>query len=663
MKKIIYVLIALVAVFSLSGCQKFLERNSKTVANDDSNFWSTDDNMRLFVNGAYTYYFTGYNSGWSNGHATGTYGDHAYSPDYTPSGAMGDILTSVPADNWYRAEGIYWLARRGGAPWNFGWIRKWNTMIDRVEANKDRFSPEVYNHWMGIARFFRAWEYSKLVCSFGDIPYYDKVVLESDKDNQFKARDKRTEVMKHCLDDFKYAVENVRANDGTNYVNKYVVATIASRCMLFEGTWYLYHATDPALVATCPTSETAPLAKTFLEASRDFAAIVMNSGKFKIDTEFNKLFGTIGAETFGNEILLYRPYGDALAVRHAIASYCNLREGQSCAPGNLWTIKGWLCADGKYYEESSMPTAKSLQMIDCVASRDSRFEATFNQYSVHLQADGIYCTKFIDREGPTLWADETNSNRPEYRSNTNTNGYPCVRYAEALLNWIEAKAELADKCGGAAVSQADIDASINALRDRPIAAAAVAKGAQKTAHLILGNYPNDPNRTNAAQQGCRSYAVTGKFVPELIWEIRRERRMELYMEHPHLTVDTRRWAQLELMNDKINPDILVGAWVDLVAARTQPQRPWALTKADSGLLTFQKEDGTRIVYTLEEGGTVWENDNSAECKGFLVPKNQSGRTSINFDVRNYLEPICTQVLDQYKEMGYDGVLKQNVGWE
>lgn len=310
-----------------------------------------------------------------------------------------------------------------------------------------------------------------------------------------------------------------------------------------------------------------------------------------------------------------------------------------------------------------MPTAKSLQMIDCVASRDSRFEATFNQYSTHLQADGIYCTKFIDREGPTLWADETNSNRPEYRSNTNTNGYPCVRYAEVLLNWIEAKAELADKCGGAAVSQADIDESINALRDRPIAAAAVAKGAQKTAHLVLGNYPNDPNRTNAAQLGCRSYAVTGKFVPELIWEIRRERRMELYMEHPHLTVDTRRWAQLELMNDKINPDILVGAWVDLAAAKTQPQRPWALTKADSGLLTFQKEDGTKIVYTLKDGGTVWVDDNSAECKGFLVPKNQTGRAAINFDVRNYLEPICTQVLAQYKDMGYDGVLKQNKGWE
>ena len=40
-----------------------------------------------------------------------------------------------------------------------------------------------------------------------------------------------------------------------------------------------------------------------------------------------------------------------------------------------------------------------------------------------------------------------------------------MRYAEVLLNWIEAKAELAT-LGEAAVTQADIDRSINAIRKR-----------------------------------------------------------------------------------------------------------------------------------------------------------------------------------------------------
>lgn len=661
MKKFSYILIALAAVLTVSSCADFLERDSKTDLTDGT-YWKSDANMRLFVDGAFNYYFTGYNSGWSASHATGTYGDHAYSPDYTPSGSMGDILTSVPADNWYRAEGIYWLARRGGAPWNFAWVRKWNTMMERLDTYKDNFTEAEYNHWMGVARFFRGWEYSKLVCSFGDVPYYDHVVPSNDKDEQFKARDPRIEIMKKCKEDFDFAMANVRENDGVNYVNKYVVATIASRCMLFEGTWYIYHATDEAM-KTCGDASTIKAAsKLFLEAARDYAQVVISSGKFAFDTEFNALFGTIGKETFGKEIILYRPYSDALAVRHAIASYCNLREGQSCAPGNLWTIKGWLCNDGKVYSESSAENAQSLQMIDCVASRDPRFEATFNQYSVSLNATGIYCTKFIAREGPTLWADATNSNRPEYRSNTNTNGFPCVRYGETVLNWIEAKAELQIHHGGAAVSQADLDASINALRDRPLADEAIAKGVKKTAHLQLGQYPNDPMRTNSAQQATHGYKVTGAFVDPLLWEIRRERRMELFMEHPHLTVDTRRWGQLELMNDAVNPDILVGAWVDLAAAKDQPQRPWTLTMADSGLLKFLQDDGTIITYTLNDGGTVWVDDNSAQCKGYLMPKNQSGRTAINFDVRNYLEPICTDVLSQYQENGYEGVLTQNPGW-
>ena len=38
-----------------------------------------------------------------------------------------------------------------------------------------------------------------------------------------------------------HALANVRTNDGENFVNKYVVATIASRAMLFEGTWEKYH--------------------------------------------------------------------------------------------------------------------------------------------------------------------------------------------------------------------------------------------------------------------------------------------------------------------------------------------------------------------------------------------------------------------------------------
>ena len=131
--------------------------------------------------------------------------------------------------------------------------------------------------------------------------------------------------------------------------------------------------------------------------------------------------------------------------------------------------------------------------------------------------------------GPTLYPGPY---PPIYGSNTNTNDAPVIRLAEVVLNWIEAKAELATM-GGAAVTQADIDASINAIRNRPLDAVATAKGIVKIAPLTLVALPVDPDRDAD--------------VPALIWEIRRERRMEFVFEHSRL-LDLKRWKKIEYMN-------------------------------------------------------------------------------------------------------------------
>lgn len=45
-------------------------------------------------------------------------------------------------------------------------------MIDKLEKYKSALEEETYNHWMGVARFFRGFEYCRLVETFGDVPYY-----------------------------------------------------------------------------------------------------------------------------------------------------------------------------------------------------------------------------------------------------------------------------------------------------------------------------------------------------------------------------------------------------------------------------------------------------------------------------------------------------------
>ena len=686
MKKIFYILFAVALTFSLAGCSEFLDRQNLT-SMDDGNYWESEENLRLFVNGGYGNYFSGYSDNWGQVYAPGVYSSGEYSDEYTKTGAQANILLSVPADNWYRAENGYrgyWLARRAGSPWNFAWVRKWNFMMERLDMMKEKgkLSEEGYRHWMGVARFFRGYEYSRLVESFGDMPYYDHQVPTDDRDDMYKDRDPRTMIMDAVKADFDYALENVRTNDGQNYVNKYVVGTIASRMMLFEGTWYIYHKNDDAL-KTC--TDIDGHAKTYLEAAVKYAQFVMDSGNFGFDTDFRTLFGTLYKTPASKEIILYREYNRSLntAIQHCIASYSGgngAREGQTTA-GNLSTMKAFLCTDGKPYSSSSVENAKSFRLQDMVSTRDPRFEASYLDEPTNSQT-GLYIEKFIDRIG-TTYSYNGQTCPTWYASCTNENGYPCVRYAETVLNWIEAKAELADKFGGAAVSQADLDRSINAIRNRPLDDEAISKGVQKLAPLQLSAIPNDPERTSNAIKSTLGYKTRGEISP-LLWEIRRERRIEFLLEQ-YRPLDIRRWGQLELMLGANNPDLLIGGYVELDLAATlndaqaaelgrQPQvTNLKKTKANTGYnsLTFgnynkvavypivgYNADGTMI---LGEARYWKEGVDPAQMRGFLRPLNISDRDARDVLVRNYLEPVCTDVIDQYREQGYE--ITQNPGWE
>ncbi|MBR3485318.1 MAG: RagB/SusD family nutrient uptake outer membrane protein [Bacteroidales bacterium] len=686
MKRLSYILIAFAALILVScNANEFLNRNALT-SMDDGSYWTTENNVRLFVNGAYGSYFCGYSDNWGSVYAPACY-SYEMSDDRTTTGTQANILISVPSDNWYRAElGYrgYWLQRRGAGPWNFAYIRKWNLLMDRLDMMKEegRLNDEQYRHWMGVARFFRGWEYSRFVESFGDVPYYDHVVRTDDPDDQYKDRDPRSLVMDACLEDFNYALDNVRTNDGVDYVNKFVVGTIASRCMLFEGTWYVYHKTDEAMKTV---SDIDGHAKKYLEAAQRFAAYVMDNGSFSFNTPSHELFGHLYTTLTGTakEVILYRTYNKTIqsSNQHCIASYSGGNgggEGQSMA-GNLSTLKAWICQDGRPYSSSTVENVKSWRLQDMVVTRDARFESTFWD-EPRSSATGLYVEKFIDRTGLTYGVDGAPACPPQYASCTNENGYPCVRYSETVLNWLEAKAELAEHFGGPAVTQNDLDKSINAIRTRPLDAQAIAKGVKQTAPLQLSwvNESFDPERTSDPQKACHSYAVTGKFVSPILWEIRRERRMEFFMEQ-YRVLDIRRWGQMELMLGANNPDLLVGGWVELDKSQQLKKRKYnLLVKGNVGVVSVkhvagyndkgQLVLGDRIFFDGEfDEKNVYISGNADQMEGFLIPQNIKDRDPLNVAVRNYLEPICTDVISQYKDKatatGKDYHITQNPGWD
>jgi len=609
MKKYILILVSVVTL-GIAGCSDFLDRPSLTTMNDD-NYWTSENNLRLFANGFYTNYFVGYNSSFTEDYASlrGYY----FSDDLVSSGKQSGFETQAPASRASTSEAAAWLLTYAGPTWDFAWVRKSNLFLERIDEMKSSsiITTPVYQHWSAVARFFRGYEYSRLVSVFGNVPYYDRVILDSEKDLLYKDRDDRGVVMDKVYDDFVYVLDNMRLSDGNaQYLNKYIAAGFISRWMLFEGTWQKYHLNNTAR------------AKKYLELAVRAGDLVNASKLFTFTSDFRSLFGSESLAS-NKEVLLYRNYDAAIGVTHSVASYSNLYESQGNGP-NLKLAKSFICNDGKPYKLSTVANADKFDIKSMVATRDPRFEATFWDAPKKESGSLLYACKFIDRVGVTYYPGPYPA---IYGSSTNTNDAPIMRMAEVMLNWIEAKAEIAT-LGGAAVTQADIDASINAIRNRPLDAKATSKGIKKTAALSLAAIPDDPERDSD--------------VPALIWEIRRERRMEFVFETSRL-LDIKRWKKINYMSNT-DPDNMLGLWTNF-----QTEYPEWLVPAKVNKLKVKKADGTVVTYT----GT-----NAADMVGFYVPENISNRDA--FTDRVYMAPVGNTQISEYLDKGYK--LTQTTGW-
>ena len=340
---------------------------------------------------------------------------------------------------------------------------------------------------------------------------------------------------------------------------------------------------------------------------------------------------------------MVRHFLDTEAVRHCVASYSNSTESQTGL--NLAFLKSVIRQDGKPYTTSSLcdkDDPKSLSLPVMGKTCDPRFEASISDLPVQSSSTLVYQCKFIDRAAWNMSNKERGA-QPIYQSVTNTNDAPVIRYAEVLLSWIEAKAELA-LIGGAAVTQDDIDRSINVLRDRPLDDVAKAKGLKNTAHMQLAdiNASFDPERDAD--------------VDPLVWEIRRERRLEMVFEHSRI-LDLRRWHKLDYMDNQAHPETMRGPWVDFANDTYKgPGKPEDKDGqvAISGLLKknstqVQKLDGTIVTY---------DGTNAADMVGFYLPTAVKPRNA--FYERSYLSPIGTQDISNYAVKGY--TLTQTTGW-
>ena len=114
-------------------------------------------------------------------------------------------------------------------------------------------------------------------------------------------------------------------------------------------------------------------------------------------------------------------------------------------------------------------------------------------------------------------------------------------------------------------------------------------------------------------------------VPSLIWEIRRERRIELLFEGFRLD-DLRRWKKLEYTTTT-NSDINRGAWIK---------------KADYPNLKDVKIE-------------------SDAAEGYIIPAWKPETQRIFSDPKVYLSPLPLDQIKLYSDIG--ATLSQNPGWQ
>jgi hypothetical protein len=366
------------------------------------------------------------------------------------------------------------------------------------------------------------------VKTFGDVPWINQP-LNTNSPELFFPRTSRKIVVDSIVADLNIAIAllNPAASASESRINKEAAMLLKARVCLYEGTWEKYHAGTPFGVTGSDGSA-------FIQAAAETAEQLMQSTRFKLyagpaGKEYWSLFNPL-TYTGNPEVILWKKFNLGLQIVN------NVSRTMSGGGGNVGLSKSlidsYLCTDGKPRSVSpSFLGYDSLQME--VTNRDPRLAQTIflRGYDISNNApEGIKNQKFelpaLDGAGEfrnttgyALYKGVNPDFANQGSNDVGVQGSIIFRFAEALLIFAEAKAEMGT------ISQADIDKSINLLRDRV-----------GMVHLNLNDITPDP-------------AWDFPSLSPVINEIRRERRIELVCEGTRWD-DLARWRAHHLLVGK-----------------------------------------------------------------------------------------------------------------
>ncbi|KIC94025.1 RagB/SusD family nutrient uptake outer membrane protein [Flavihumibacter solisilvae] len=466
----------LVVVLGTASCKKdFLDRYPQTSISADL-FFKSEQDLSLYVNGLLSMPGTGEFLNDQNSDNTAT----------TGAVEIKNIMTGTPSSQTITSG------------WSWGRLRNINYFLDNYQ--QAAVSDEVKNHYAGLARYYRAQFYMGMVRRYSDLPWYGKTINPGDSAELYKARNPRAVVVDSIMADLEFAAAHVRDEVPTGTPDVWAVKAFQARAALYEGTYRRYH--EELNLQT--TSDA------FLQKAVDVSNEIMQSGKFqlhstgKVNQDYADLFRS--ADLLGNkEVILANPF-DATKPGAPGSSVNGIVFGDYEQSPSRDLVQTYLMKDGSRF--TSNPAYQSMQYVQEFSDRDPRMKQTL-----------VY-PGFVRTPETKPYVQRLNKNFTGYHQlkgyiNGTTDNvvmnsvdFPVYRFAEVLLNFAEAKAELGT------LTQADLENSVNLLRSRagmPALDLAAANGDPDP--VLASKYPN----VTGAMQG-------------VLLEIRRERRVELALE-------------------------------------------------------------------------------------------------------------------------------------
>ncbi|MDR2948266.1 MAG: RagB/SusD family nutrient uptake outer membrane protein [Prevotella sp.] len=476
MKKNILGIIISASVLVFSSCEDSLDKVPKTEITA-KNYFKTASDLETYTNGLYQALIS------------------------APIDDVGsdNVSISTNANTMYTMVNSDGISSSNIGGWDTNdWanLRRINYMLNNIHPDQMEISGEDLRHYVGIAKFFRGNYYYNKVKNYSSVPFYN-TAMDPTSEDLYKASDSRVVVVDSVMRDLEFAARYIRPVIGQRTrVSQYAALAQLARVSLHEATFRKYHS-SLGLMAS---------ANTYFEKAITVCEEIIVSEKFRIHGtnahDYSTLFCSSKLRD-NNEIIMFMECDQTLGKGNNSHTVLGEYWGLSRSLMETYQMK-----DGTDFNPAN-PDGSLKTYVELFKDRDPRFAETFAypgfKISPEIESSAPYRPK-ITYGGFIQLKYYPKETAQRFGWNMNYTSLPLFRYAEILLIYAEAKAELGT------LTQADLDKSVNLIRDRA--------GMPK---IVMSS--------------------------NILENIRRERRVELACEGFRLD-DIKRWAKGELLGQK-----------------------------------------------------------------------------------------------------------------